>query len=464
MFVICPSQSSDAFGIGPVRPDFGDGMTTMFDTPFDNNEDRPRDEIASERLPEDNAAAGQESGSGEQGQGSRRWPFLLLIALVIGLSWWVLSGKDAPAAAPPVPVVTVATPLQSEVTEWDEFIGRFEASRSVEIRPRVSGQITAVHFTDGQFVRSGAPLFTIDPRPYRASLAEAQARVASSETALDLSRSNLDRAQRLVTEDAIAANEIDRLSAEVRANEAAVAAARALVRSRILDVEFTTVRAPISGRVSDRRIDVGNMVAAGDGSAASLLTTINAVDLLHFTFNGSEGLYLKAKREGLDRGAEVQIRLQDEAEYSHSGTLDFTDNALDPQSGTIRARALVRNPDGFLTPGMFGNMRLATGGTKQALLVPETAIVTDQTRKMLLVVNEEGVVGSKLVELGPIVDGLRVIHSGIEASDRVVIDGTQMAFPGSTVQAEQGVIERSNAPASPAVQSELPSSDATIVN
>lgn len=447
-------------------------MTTMLDTPFNTNDERSRDENAVEAVPADSTTADQPFDDERPEKRRRRWALFVLIALVVGLSWWLLRGQDAPAAAPPVPIVTVATPLQSEVTEWDEFIGRFEASRSVDIRPRVSGQITAVHFTDGQFVRSGAPLFTIDPRPYRASLAEAQARVASNETALELSRSNLARAQRLVADDAIAATELDRLAAEVRANEAAVTAARAQVRSRSLDVEFTTVRAPISGRVSDRRIDAGNMVAAGDGSAASLLTTINAVDPLHFSFDGSEGLFLKAKREGLDRGAEVQIRLQDEAEYSHSGTLDFTDNALDPQSGTIRARALVRNADGFLTPGMFGNMRLATGGTTQALLVPETAIVTDQTRKLLLVVDAQGVVSAKPVELGPIVDGLRVIRSGIEPGDRVVIDGTQMALPGSTVQIEQGKIERSSSPRQAGAQAgkqagaqtTLPSSAATIVN
>ena len=401
-------------------------------------------------------------------RGKRRWIAIVAIIAVLALAWYLFGGKDAPAAPPPAPTVTVATPLQRDVVEWDEFIGRFEASRSVEVRPRVSGQITAIHFTDGQYVRAGAPLFTIDPRPYRASLAEAEARVASARTALDLARSNLARAQRLIEDDAVAANEIDRLASEVRVNEAAVAAARAQVRTRSLDVEFTTVRAPISGRVSDRRVDAGNLVAAGDGSAASLLTTINAVDPLHFVFDGSEGLYLKAKRAGLERGAEVQIRLQDEAEYSHTGTLDFTDNALDPQSGTIRARALVRNDDGFLTPGMFGNMRLSTGGTVKALLVPETAIVTDQTRKLLLVVDAEGTVGSRVVELGPITDGLRVIRGGLEPTDRVVIDGTQMAMPGTTVAVEEGTIapnsQRADQAGTAPTSVELPAGSATITN
>jgi multidrug efflux system membrane fusion protein len=367
---------------------------------------------------------------------------LLLAAVVAALSWYLLRGGPAPAAAPPMPVVTVATPLQREITEWDEYIGRFEASRAVELRPRVSGQIVAVHFQDGQFVRQGQPLFSIDPRPYRAALAEAQAGVATARSDLALAQSDLERALRLVEDDAVAQSEIDALRARVTAARAALAAAQARVRSRSLDVEFTTVRAPISGRVSDRRVDPGNLVAAGDGPAATLLTTIVATDPLHFVFDGSEGLFLKSKREGLANGAEVQIRLQDEADYKWRGELDFTDNALDPNSGTIRARALVRNPDNFLTPGMFGNMRLASGGTERALLVPDTAVQTDQTRKLLLVVGRDGTVAAREVTLGPVIDGgLRVVRGGLEPTDRVIIAGTQMAFPGSKVVARVGRID-----------------------
>ncbi|MXO71889.1 efflux RND transporter periplasmic adaptor subunit [Alteraurantiacibacter buctensis] len=372
----------------------------------------------------------------------RRWLYLALIAIVLAAAWTLLRGERAPAIAAPVPQVVVAAPLQREVTEWDEYIGRFEASRSVEVRPRVSGQITGVHFTDGQFVRAGQPLFTIDPRPYRASLAEAQARVASASSALALARSDLARAERLVAEDAIAANEVDRLRAEVRVNEAALAAAQATARIRALDVEFTTVRAPIAGRVSDRRIDAGNLVA-GD---SALLTTINAVDPIHFSFEGSEALFLKARREGLG-DAQVEIRLADETGYRWQGRLDFTDNGLDPRSGTIRARAVLQNPDGFLAPGLFGNMRMATGTTVNALLVPDTAVTTDQTRKLLLVVDREGTVAAREVELGPLVDGLRVIRSGLTRSDRVVIQGVQMAIPGQKVQARPGTIAAPPAPA-----------------
>lgn len=372
----------------------------------------------------------------------RRWGWLALIAGAVALTWVLLRGGESAAVTTPPPVVTVATPLQREITLWDEFIGRFEASRSVELRPRVSGQITAVHFTDGQYVRQGQPLFTIDPRPYRAALAEAQAGVATARSDLTLARSDLERALRLVEDDAVAKSEVDALRARVNAANAALAAAQARVSSRALDAEFATVRAPISGRISDRRVDPGNLVAAGDGTAATLLTTIVATDQLHFAFEGSESLFLKARRQGLANGAEVQIRLQDETEFAHTGRLDFTDNGLDPRSGTIRARALVRNPDNFLTPGMFGNMRLASGGVEKVLLVPDTAVQTDQTRKLLLVVARDGTVSAKEVQLGPVIDGgLRVVRGGLAPGDRVVIEGVQQAMPGSMVTARTGRID-----------------------
>jgi len=385
-----------------------------------------------------------------QGRSRRRIVWLTLVAGAIVLAWVLLRGSSAAPPPMPVPVVTVAAPLQREIVEWDDYIGRFEASRSVELRPRVSGEVTAVHFRDGQFVRRGQPLFTIDPRPYRAALAEAQAGVATARSDLVLARSDLARALRLVEEDAVARSEVDALRARVNAANAALAAAQARVRSRSLDVEFTTVRAPISGRISDRRIDPGNLVAAGDGTAATLLTTIVATDPLYFSFDGSEGLFLKAKRQGLDSGAEVQIRLQDEADYRWRGTLDFTDNGLDPRSGTIRARAVIRNPDNFLTPGMFGNMRLANGAKTDALLVPDSAVVTDQTRKLLLVVDRSGTVAARPVELGPLVDGLRVVRKGLKPTDQVVIQGVQAAMPGGKVRPERGRIAASASATAPA--------------
>ena len=372
--------------------------------------------------------------------GRRRSVAILAVLAALVAAWFLLGAGDSAAPAVPTPSVTVATPLQREITEWDEFIGRFEASRSVEIRPRVSGQITAVHFRDGEFVRAGQPLFTIDRRPYAAALGEAQADVAASRSELALARTELDRAQRLVEFDAVSASEIDRLRARVQAASAGLAAAQARVNSRSLDVQFATVRAPMSGRISDRRVDPGNLVSAGDGGSGTLLTTINAVDPIYFTFEGSEALFLKARRNEAGEGTPVEVRLQDEADYTHRGRLDFTDNGLDPRSGTIRARAVFANPERFLTPGMFGNMRLASGGTTRALLVPDSAVQTDQARKILLVVNKDGTVAAKPVELGPVVDGLRVVRSGLLPTDRVIIVGTQMAAPGSKVQPKAGRI------------------------
>jgi RND family efflux transporter MFP subunit len=240
----------------------------------------------------------------------------------------------------------------------------------------------------------------------------------------------------------VSQSDVDQLRAKVQAAQAAVAGAEARVRARALDVEFTQVRAPISGRISDRRIDVGNLVAAGEGSGGTLLTTINALDPIYFAFNGSEGLFLKAKRarEAGAQSSAVEIRLQDEADYKWKGVLDFTDNGLDPKSGTIRGRAVLHNPELFLTPGMFGNMRLSSGGTASALLVPDTAIQTDQARKIVAVVGPDGKVAAKPVELGALVDGLRIVRSGLAPNDRVVISGIQSAMPGSPVRTQPGRI------------------------
>ena len=372
-------------------------------------------------------------------------PALLLVA-----AGWGLTHREAPAnAAPPIPIVTVAAPLVRDINEWDDYVGRFEAVNSVEVRPRVSGQLVGVHFTDGQIVRKGQLLFTIDPRPFAAALAEARADAASARSDLALAQTNLARANRLVADDAVSQSDLDQLKAKLRAASAGLAAAEARVRSRALDMEFTQVRAPISGRISDRRVDAGNLVAAGEGSAGSLLTTINALDPIYFSFNGSEGLFLKTKRADGANGAEVQVKLQDEATYSRTGKLDFTDNGIDPRSGTIRGRAVIANPDLFLSPGMFGNMRLSSGAKERALLVPDAAIQTDQARKTLLVVGKDGQVAVREVQLGPVVDGLRVVRGGVTPTDRIVIVGTQLAQAGSKVQTRAGKTAPVAEPAAP---------------
>ena len=367
---------------------------------------------------------------------------IAIAALLLAGGAWKYTHNAPAQAAPPPANVTVATPLVREVRAWDDYVGRFAASKSVEVRPRVSGQVVGVHFKDGDIVRQGQLLFTIDPRPFAAALAEARANAASARSMLALAQSDLARANRLVGEEAVSAGEVDALKARVQAGQAAVAAADARVREKALDMEWTQVRAPITGRVSDRRVDPGNQIAGGEGTTGSLLTTINALDPIYFSFDGSEALFLKAQRARAagQKASPVEIQLQDEAGYRWKGELDFTDNGLDPRSGTIRGRAVLHNPNYFLTPGMFGNMRLATGGTQRALLVPDSAIQNDQARKTLLVVGADGKVVAKPVALGPVVDGLRVIASGIAPTDKVIISGTQMALPGMPVQPSNGRI------------------------
>lgn len=420
--------------------------------------DRPHSDVQGPQLPHAPDAETTQSPPAPGRLGTLRSRPLLhagLAALLLGgvtyAGLHTFGGSEAQAVAPPPPNVTVSLPLQRTITEWDDYTGRFEASQSVEIRPRVSGQLVGVHFREGEVVRKGQLLFTIDPRPFAAALDEARARAAAASTQLALARSEFARAGRLIDAEAISQEDVDVLRAAVRSSEAGVAAAQAMVRSRALDLEFTRVRSPVTGRISDRRVDVGNLVGANE----AMLTTVLALDPIHFTFDGSEALYLKGLRDrkaGTGAEQSVEIKLQDEADYSWTGKVDFTDNTVDPRSGTMRARAVIANPDYFLTPGMFGNMRLTSGGSAQALLVPDAAVRTDQARKIVLVVAKDGTVAAREVVPGPLVGGLRSIRAGLKPSDRVVIQGVQFAAPGSKVNPRPGKITL----AAPADRAALP--------
>ncbi len=349
--------------------------------------------------------------------------------------------KGGEAPAPQAPPVTVATPLARQVVDWDEVTGRFEATRSVDVRARVGGYIQAVHFKDGDFVRQGQLLFTLDPRPAQAALASAQAQLSQAQAQLTLARSEFARAEGLLASQAVSQAEVDSKRGAVAQAQAAVSAANAAIRARQLDVEFTRVTAPIAGRVSDRRVDPGNLVGGGS-SAGDVLTTIVSSSPIYFVFDGSEALALKYQREARTGGpAPIRIRLQDEASYDRVGTLDFTDNAIDSASGTIRLRAVVPNADGFLKPGMFGQAQLAGGGAYQALLVPDSAVATDAARRVVMIVNADGSTAARAVQTGPLVDGLRVIRSGLKPTDRVIISGGQrIQMPGMKVQPKTGTI------------------------
>ncbi|HJR82792.1 MAG TPA: efflux RND transporter periplasmic adaptor subunit [Sphingomicrobium sp.] len=376
-------------------------------------------------------------------------------ALLLALS--ACSGGADSQQPPPAPQVTVATPLVQEVVDWDDFVGRFEAVQNVEVKPRISGYVVGIHFRDGQYVRRGQLLFTIDSRQARAQVDQARAQLARAQAQAVNARTELARSRALEAQRAASVEEVEQRQAALRSANADVAAAAALLRARQLDVGFTRVLAPISGQVSERLVDQGNAVTADQ----TVLTTIVSTDPLHFAFDGSEALLLRFQRQNDSArlGSPVRIRLQDEAQYVHPGRLDFVDNALDADSGTIRGRAVVPNPDGFLKPGMMGRLRLASSPPYRALMVPDTAIATDATRRVVYVVDRTGTVAIRAVQLGPLNGNLRVIRSGIGPQDQVIIGGLQRAMPGQKVKTKKGRIQppTTSEPESPPLQPPPPS-------
>jgi len=355
-------------------------------------------------------------------------------------------GDKTPAASAAPPPVTVARPLQKKITEWDEYTGRFVAVNTVEIRARVSGYIDSLNFKDGQLVKQGDLLLVIDPRPYRFAVEQARADLQRANAKLEIASLDVQRAAPLLQNQTLTGREYDTRISVQRDAAGQVASAEATLKQAELNLEWTAVRAPISGRISDRRVDAGNLVTGGP-SGATLLTVVVSQDPIHFIFDGSEAdfiHYLRLAAAGTrpssrDVQNPVSVRLADETDYKHEGRMDFVDNAVNPKTGTIRGRAIFDNKDGLLTPGFFGRLRLF-GGEHDALLIPDTAIASDQSRKIVFTVADDGTVGTKLVDLGPIVDGLRVIRSGLAPTDRIVIDGLQRARPGQKVKPEDGTI------------------------
>jgi len=341
------------------------------------------------------------------------------------------------SAPPPPPAVVVAQPLTRQVADWDDYSGRFEAQDTVDIRPRVGGAIQSVHFVDGQRVSRGDLLFVIDPRPIEAQLARVRADAAGARAALANAEAELKRADALVQTKLISQAQAELRAAQQLQAAADLAAAEAAVAAQELNLSFTRVVAPLAGRVSYRRLAPGNIVQAD----TTLLTTIVSENPMRFIFDAPESALLRYRREAdADGERRVEIRLQDETEYRWQGRIDFVDTALDRSSGTIRGRAIVQNPRGFLVPGMFGQMRLYGARPYEALLVPDEAIVTDQTRQVVYVVDADGNVAQKVVRPGRLIDGLRVIQEGLQATDRVIISGVQRARPGRPVSAQAGEV------------------------
>lgn len=387
---------------------------------------------------------------------------------ILALTVLSACGGAAPPAAPPPPEVTVATPLQREVVDWDDYTGRFVAPQDVEIRARVNGVITAIHFRDGQDVAQGQPLFTIDPRPYRAQLAQAEAQIARAQAALTNARQVTARSRALASAQAVSKEELETNIAAERAAAADLAAGRASANAAQLNLGFTTVRAPFSGRMSDRKVSIGDSVADGQ----TVLTRIVSIDPIRFEFEGAESFYLKNLRQDQrgERGSSrntanpVQIQLADENEYRWNGRMQFLDSAVDPNSGTIRAYALVPNPTRFLTPGMFGRARLLGSGTYKAMLIPDEAVITDQTRRLVYVVSKDNKATPRVIEVGAKVEGLRIVRDGLAPTDRVVITGMGMLQPGAPVTPKKGAIKPdATKQAAPTAPTEEPASGQATV-
>lgn len=359
------------------------------------------------------------------------------------------SGAALAQGAPPAPPVQVSAPLAKRVTNWDEFTGRFEASEQVEVRARVSGFLDALHFRDGQLVKKGDLLFTIDQRPYQLSVDAARAEVARAKAQVELTQSEVERAEALTQNRTITARDIDQRRANLNSAIGSLQGAEANLKTAELNLEWTQVRAPLAGRISNRRVDPGNLIAGGQ-SGATLLTTIVASDPIYFTFDASEADYLRYSRlaaekqraSSRDNATPTQVRLADEREWKRQGRMDFVDNALNARSGTIRGRAVFDNKDEFLTPGTFGRLRLFAGET-DALLVPDTVIVSDQANKIVLTVGADNKVVPKPVTLGAISEGLRVVTGGLTPQDKVIIGGlaNPMVRPGATVTPQPGEIK-----------------------
>lgn len=356
---------------------------------------------------------------------------------------------QAQTQAPPAFPVTVANPLARKITQWDEYSGRFASVQAVEVRPRVSGFIEQLHFKDGQIVKAGDLLFTIDKRTYEIAVESAEADVERYKSQVDLQVAEVDRITPLAKSGVATKREMDQRSTNLAAARAQLLSAEAALKQAKLNLEWTEVKAPISGRISDRKVDVGNLVTGGT-SGTTLLTDIASLDPIYFEFEVSESDFLRYSRLFLsgerassrEKSNPVRIKLADETGWPHEGKMDFVDNKLNVGTGTLRGRAIVANPKQLLQPGLFGRLELF-GGEFDVLLIPDTAVISDQARKIVFTVGDDGIVKAAAVELGQLDEGLRVVRSGLKPTDRVVIDGlaNPMVRPGAKVSPQPGKIE-----------------------
>ena len=396
------------------------------------------------------------SAAREQGQRTdRRSPARLWVAVgtaiaAVGLAWLAYSYRESDVAtqanpeAPPQ--VVVSKPLVRELDSRLGFLGQFSAVDYVELRAQVGGTLTGIHFKDGDIVHQGDLLFTIDPRPYEIRLAQATAQIETASARLELAKRELWRARELKRTDFGTVQNVDQRTADLQAAQASIDDAKAQIRDAQFDLEHCRITAPFTGRVGTHLVSMGNLIAGSRyaTSPTTLLATLVSLDPIYFDFDMSEADFLtfsrdRARLKGI-LADKVELALSDETQFTRQGTLDFVDNVLDRSSGTIHARATVPNPELLLTSGEFARVRLVVGAATPTLLVPDTAVLPDQSQHLVMTVSADGTVAPKQVEIGDIRGGLRVIRSGLTPNDQVIIDGIPFARPGSKVAPHEGAI------------------------
>jgi RND family efflux transporter MFP subunit len=414
---------------------------------------RPRESDAGPTPP----SAPNPQGSAPRPGGSARW---ILLCLCIGLvvfaaGYWYFhrpnaSPEQQAAAAPPAALpVTVSKPLVQQVTEWDEFTGQFEAVDSVEIRARVSGYLDSIGFEDGQIVNKGDLLFVIDPRPFEISLKSAQSALNSANARVTLAKQQLERAQKLRQNDFSPQSTLDQRQQELLSSAADAQVAQAAINAAQLNLDFTHIVSPITGRIGAHQVSVGNLINGGDTGSTTLLTTVVSLDPIRLVFDMSESDFLAYQRRAAegkmlskrDADIPVEAHLTDETEWTLKGKLDFINNQVDRTAGTIRARAVFPNPDLLITPGQFGRIRIPGSEPHDAILIPDAAIVSDQSQKIVMTVAPDGTVVPKPIRPGPTYQGLRIVRSGLSGDETIIIDGLLRAHPGAKVVPQPGKIE-----------------------
>ncbi|WP_157825026.1 MULTISPECIES: efflux RND transporter periplasmic adaptor subunit [unclassified Stenotrophomonas] len=394
---------------------------------------------------------------------TRRVAFATVSALALAILAACSGGHAEEAGAPPAPEVSAAPVLVKQVSQWDEFSGRVEAVENVDLRPRVSGYIDKVNYIEGQEVKKGDVLFTIDARSYQAEYDRARAEVARARTQSTLARGESERAKRLSEQQAISTETWEQRRAASEQAGAQLQAAQAALDAAALNLEFTKVRAPINGRAGRAMVTAGNLVSAGD--AASVLTTLVSLDKVHVYFDADEATFLRyaqMARKGerpseRDESLPVRIGLSGEQGFPHEGKVDFLDNQVTRSTGTIRVRALLDNADRQFTPGLFARVQLLGSGQFQAMLIDDRAVLTDQDRKYVYVVDKDGKAQRRDIALGRSAEGLRIVENGLAAGDKVIVDGVQKVFmPGMPVQAKPVAMQSGTAPAAAPAKAPVP--------